>query len=372
MEPYERRRFHVENKAYFHKSMRIARYDSLTSPVMEWMGIFTITLTLMAGLYLAVNQKTHLLGIQLSDRPPSIASLLVFYGLLAGTSDPVRKLSGIFSRIQRAAAAADRVYALIDREPTIVDPPQPVTLKRHRSSLEFREIRFAYRAGVPVLEGVQLEIPFGQSVALVGPNGCGKSTLANLVPRFQDPQSGAILIDGHDVRSLRLRELRRQIGIVTQEPVLFNESVANNIRYGNPSATDFEVQAAARKAHADRFIEEKLPHGYDTLIGERGGTLSGGQRQRLALARAILRDPAILILDEATSQIDVESERLIHMALEEFMRNRTTLMITHRQSTLALVDRIVVLEQGRIVDEGTHGDLVRRCTFYQRLFREAA
>ena len=213
-------------------------------------------------------------------------------------------------------------------------------------------------------------------MAIVGPNGCGKSTLLKLLLRFHDPISGSLRLDGVDIRDVRLQDLRRQIGLVTQEPILFNDTAFNNIRYGATSATAEQVYAAAKKAHAHQFIEKNLPEGYQTILRERATKLSGGQKQRIALARAILRDPPILLLDEATSQIDLESEQLIHNVLEQFVRNRTTLIITHRLSTLALADRIVVMDAGRILDVGTHGELIGRCDFYQRLhemqFKESA
>jgi ATP-binding cassette subfamily B protein/subfamily B ATP-binding cassette protein MsbA len=291
-------------------------------------------------------------------------------------SDPARKLSEVFSRLQRGAAAADRIYELVDRKPTIVNPKSPQPLGRHHVDLVFENLRFQYQPTHTVLDDVNLRIAAGESIAIVGPNGCGKSTLANLVPRFFDPTAGRVLLDGHDLRDVRLRELRGQIGLVTQETTLFNDTVLNNIRYGSPRATREQVIAAAEQAHAHRFIEEKLEHGYDTVVGERGGRLSGGQRQRIALARAILRDPAILILDEATSQVDLESEQVIHKVLESFVRNRTTIIITHRLSTLALADRIVVMNGGRLLDVGTHDELMGRCELYGRLhdiqFRESA
>ncbi|MEX2142752.1 MAG: ABC transporter ATP-binding protein [Pirellulales bacterium] len=368
-ERHERRRFHNNSKEIYRRAMKIARYDSLVHPLAEMLGVGAISLCILCGAYLVLNQETHLLGIKMSDRPLSWPELLLFYGLLVGATDPARKLSDVFNRLQRAAAAAERIYQMFDREPSIRNLPNPTPLPRHYREIVFRDVNFSYTPTQSVLDRIDLRIRYGETIAIVGPNGCGKTTLANLIPRFFDVGAGAVEIDGVDVRQARLRDLRRQIGIVTQEALLFDDTVYNNLRYGSPHATRDQIVEAARQAHAHRFIEQKLEHGYETIVGPGGTRLSGGQRQRIALARAILRDPAILILDEATSQIDIESEQLIHKALEQFVRNRTAILITHRLATLDLADRIVVMQSGRVHDFGAHGELMARCELYRRLYQ---
>jgi ATP-binding cassette subfamily B protein/subfamily B ATP-binding cassette protein MsbA len=328
------------------------------------------------GGYLVLGQQTHILGFKISDIALTHGEMSVFFAMLAGMSDPARRLSNEFSFIQNAVASAERVYDVLDRQPAIVDPPRPKPLPRLSEALRFEDISFHYHAERQVLRGINLEVHAGETLAIVGPNGCGKTTLLQLLPRFYDPQAGRITFDGVDVRDVSLNDLRKRFGIVTQEILLFNDSVANNIAYGAPDASESVIEAASRKAHAHAFIIEKLPHGYQTLVGPGGNRLSGGQRQRIALARAILRDPEILILDEATSQIDVESEQLIHNVLETFTRDRTTILITHRPSTISLADRVVVMDQGLILDVGTPSELAGRCDLYRRLchagYRESA
>ncbi|MEM9353333.1 MAG: ABC transporter transmembrane domain-containing protein [Planctomycetota bacterium] len=376
MESHERSRFHRASRRYYQNSMRIELYQSLSSPVTETIGIGIILAVMLAGGYLVLNDQTKLLGIRISDEPLSHGMLTLFYGFLAGASDPIRRLSDVFGSLQRASASSDRIYKLLDREPVVTDPAAPATLPERIGRIDFRGVRFHYTPDEPILRGIDLQVTRGETVAIVGPNGCGKSTLINLLPRFFDPVEGAVAIDGADIQNVRVRALRDRIGLVTQETVLLDDTVANNIRYGSPGATDAQVIEAAKRAHAHGFITEKLADGYETNCGARGGRLSGGQRQRLALARAILRDPEVLILDEATSQIDVESERLIHQVLEGFVRERTAFMVTHRPATLSLANRIVVMDQGQIVDQGTFDELAGRCELFRKLahldFRQSA
>jgi ATP-binding cassette subfamily B protein/subfamily B ATP-binding cassette protein MsbA len=366
MEPYERRRFCSATKDFYYKAMWVVNLDALSSPAIEILGVVAIVLALLAGGYLVVNGEIKLFGMNMVSDRLTHESLLQLYAFLASIADPVRKLSSVYTRMQSGAAAADRIYAFMDRQPRVRANYSCPRLGRHESSIEFRDVCFSYEPGRPILTDIHLSVRHGETIAFVGKNGCGKTTLVGLIPRFFDPDHGFILVDGHDVRTVNLRSLRQQIGLVTQETTLFDDTVSNNIAYGNRRARQEDIEHAAKRAFAHDFIS-KLSRGYQTRIGEAGAKLSGGQKQRLALARAILRDPAILILDEFTSQSDVESEALIHKALREFMRNRTTFVITHRLNTLEIADRIVMVDSGRIAAVGTHHELLQSCAEYQRL-----
>ncbi|MBA4065842.1 MAG: ABC transporter [Isosphaera sp.] len=366
-EPHQRRRFRVASREYMRKAMRVIYIDAAAGPVVEVLVVAAISLALAAGTYLVVSGSTHLLGVRMTAQPLGFATLLQLYAFLAATADPIRRLTSVYTKLQTGEAAATRVFELYDRMPAVTanaDGPRPDGV---RDRVEFRNVCFSYHpGGTPTLDGVNLVVRAGETVAVVGPNGCGKTTLLGLLPRFYDPDHGAVLIDGVNLRAAHLRSLRRMIGLVTQDTLLFDGTVFENIAFGKRGATRDEVVAAAKKAHAHDFIE-KLPHGYDTRIGDAGGQKSGGERQKIALARAILRDPAVLILDEFTSQIDPTSEADIHAALKEFVRGRTVFLITHKLHTLEVADRIVVMDAGAVVDVGTHAELIARCPLYQRL-----
>jgi ATP-binding cassette, subfamily B, bacterial MsbA len=370
MERHERRRFFKETKSLYRKSVRVAMIDALSDPVLEMLSLSTVSIALLAGSYLVLRRTIYLdLGLfklQLASQLMAIEDLLTLYAMLAGVSDPVRKLANVNSKIQRASAASDRICALMDRQPRVADRPSALLLPKHRKAIEFDHVHFSYTGNDSVIQGLSLTVRHGERIALVGPNGCGKTTLMNLLPRFWDVQSGAIRIDGHDLREVRLRSLRSQIGMVTQETILFEDTVASNIAYGSRSATRAAIEAAAQRSYAHQFISA-LPDGYDTMIRERGMSLSGGQRQRIALARAMLRDPAILVLDEATSAVDIQDEALIRKAIEEFARNRTTFIITHSLGSIQFVDRIVLMNAGRIEAVGNDSELMRSSPLYRRL-----
>ena len=367
----ERAKFQTGLEAYYQRSMRMAFYTTLARNTSEFLGTVIVCLGIVAGGYLVINQKTHLLGIRMCLHPLEVGQILLFFGFLIGASDPARKLSEVWSDLQRGIAASERVYEVIDRPVRVRNPKEAVTLRRPHQLISFEDVEFSYPSGPQVLQGINLTIRHGETIALVGPNGCGKSTLVSLLCRFDDPQRGEVKLDGVPLNQMRFRDIRKRIGLVSQRTTMFEDTIANNIAYGCHGASRERIIRAAKLAYADEFIRNKTPDGYETLLGNARTRLSGGQMQRLALARAILRDPDILILDEATSQIDTESEHLINQALASFLKGRTGILITHRPSSLMLADRVIVMQDGQIAAEGKHEELLATDRFYQSLCRSA-
>jgi ATP-binding cassette, subfamily B, bacterial MsbA len=366
MERYERKRFHDAAEDYAKRSIRVARIDALTGPMVELTGMLAITFALLAGAYLVLTGEKKIFGLQLTNSPLETATLIWLYANLIGMADPIRKLSSVYTKIQSSAAACDRVFAAMDKAPEVLSNAGGPKLGRHSKSIEFQNICFSYTPDRQILTNVCLTVTAGETVAILGANGSGKSTLLNLLPRFYDPDHGTIFIDGIDIRKANLRSLRSQIALVSQDPILFDDTMANNIQYGNRTATAEQIEAAAKQAFAHEFILTK--GGYDAKLGDLGGTLSGGEKQRIALARAILRDPSILILDEFSSAIDPVSDRLIHDALQDFKKGRTTFFITHKMHTVSMADRIVVLDNHAVAAVGTHAELIASAPVYRGLY----
>jgi ABC-type multidrug transport system fused ATPase/permease subunit len=354
---YENEKFRIINNRLLKQLLKMSKVDSATMPIMEVLGMMAGSAAIIAGAYWVNTGKI--------DSPEDFFTLLI---LLGAAAESIRKTSDIWNKIQEANAAAERVFAVMD-SPIEREKPGAVTLPTLKNRIEFKDIVFSYPgAVVQALKQVNLTIEAGHNIALVGPNGSGKTTLANLLPRFYDPDSGRILIDGKDICDVTLASLRRQIGMVTQNVVTFNDTIAANIAYGKPDASREEIVNAARRSFAHEFIAP-LPNGYDTVVGEDSTGLSGGQMQRIIIARAILKNPAILIFDEATSQVDAESEAKIHKAIEEIMQDRTSIIIAHRFSTVITADVIVVMDDGQIVAQGQHDELIQKCRLYQSLYQ---
>ncbi len=356
MEPFEIKKFKRETYDFFRALLRITRTRNLASPLTEFLGTGVAVGILWFG-----GQQV------LKGNIMSPSEFIGFLVIILSMMTPVKELSSVNNRIQEALAASARIFRVLDLKPSIQNIKHPIVLSSFNDGLEFDNMSFSYNNKEMVLKNINLTVKKGQVVALVGPSGAGKSTLVDLIPRFYDPLKGKICIDGHDIRTVDVQSLRRLMGIVTQETILFNDTVYHNIAYGLSDKSMQEVQEAARIANAHNFINS-LPEGYNTNIGERGLELSGGQRQRIAIARAVLKNPPILILDEATSALDTESEVLVQQAIERLMENRTSLVIAHRLSTVLNADRIVVLDKGKIVQKGRHEELVEETGLYRKLY----
>ena len=347
MESFERDRFRDSTNHMMKIGLRHNFYRALANPITEVLGIGMVATSIAVGAWLVINKETQIFGVTMTEQPMTVPGIMVFFGMLIGASDPVRKLSGVITGINVGIVGAQSLYPLLDTPSKLKEKSNPYYLPSPHREIALRNVSFSYDGIDTVLKNVDVTIEFGERVAIVGPNGGGKSTLINLICRFYDPTEGTVELDNVPLTELAVKDLRRRIAIVTQQTELFNETILYNIRYGRWDATDEEIEEAARKARAHDFIAE-FPDGYKTKVGPNGFRLSGGQRQRIALARAFLRNAEILVLDEATSQIDVASEELIHEALSHYVKNRTVIMITHRPSTLALADSILEVEHGQV------------------------
>jgi len=354
MEKYEREKFKNRSKEYFKAEMKSQQIAALISPLVSLISSFGIAFIVWFG------------GKQVIEGAMTAGEFVAFMGGLLSLYRPMARLGDVSSVIQQAVASGERVFEILNITPDIKNPSNPVVISEFKDKIKFENVSFKYDEEV-VLKDINFEINKGETVAIVGPSGAGKTTIANLLARFYDPDKGRILIDGKDLRQVDILSLRNLLGIVTQDTILFNDTIYNNISYGKPEATEKEVIEAAKAANAHSFIE-KMRNGYQTYIHERGQRLSGGQQQRIAIARALLKNPSILILDEATSEMDSESETLIQEALSRLLHSRTALVIAHRLSTIKSADKIVVLKDGRIVEMGKHNELMKKSGYYRYLY----
>jgi ATP-binding cassette subfamily B protein len=355
-EDAEVRRFAEQNESWFAMSALAARLQAINVPLMDLLANIGVVVVIWYG------------GLLVIDGQLTLGDLVAFSAYLGQLATPIRHLGLLIPAVAMASSAAGRVFAVLDSEIEVLDAPDAVELPAVAGDVQFQRVNFGYDNGRPVLQDINFTARAGQVIALLGTTGSGKSSIINLLPRFYEPLSGRILIDGFDIGAVTLYSLRRQIGIVLQESVLFATSVRENIAFGKPDASDEEIVAVARAAQAHDFIMQQLPNGYETHVGEKGSTLSGGQRQRIAIARALLNNPRILLLDDATASVDADTESLIQRALATLMEGRTTFIIAHRLSTIRRADLILMLERGRIVAQGTHEELLQRSAAYQAVY----
>ncbi len=354
-------RFRQSNAANRDANIRAVAYTSALAPALEALGYISIVIVAGAGGILMLRDQT------LGGAAISLGLIVTFISYVQQFNFPIQMIATLWTNLQSAIAGAERIFEFQDEEPSVTDKPDAIEMPPIEGTVELRDVWMRYEADDPVLRGISLTAQPGQTIAIVGPTGAGKTTIINLLPRFYDVESGAVVIDGHDVRDVKRESLRRQIGLVLQDTFLFSDTVMNNIRYGRMDATDEEVIEAAKLAHADEFIKS-LPQGYETVLGERGSGLSQGQRQLISIARAALANPRLLILDEATSSVDTRTERLIQRALETLLKGRTSFVIAHRLSTIRNADQVYVLQDGQIVEHGTHTELLAAKGTYYSLY----
>ena len=353
-EEKERKRFSRDNEKYYHIQQRLVRVDARSSPLMEALGAIGFSIVLVCG------------GIEVIKGGWTTGAFMAFIAAVFSAYQPLKNFAQVNSTAQQAVTASERIFEILDQKPTIVNKPDAKILPAFSKEISYQSVNFSYEQGKEILKNINFKIPLGKTVAFVGSSGSGKTTI--LLLRFYDVTSGKICIDGTDIKDVTLESLRNQIGVVSQDVLLFNETIKYNISYGKENATDEEIEAAAKAANAHNFISN-LPNKYDTVVGERGMKLSGGEKQRIAIARAMLKNPPILILDEATSALDTESEKLVQEAIETLMKNRTVILIAHRLTTVKNADEIIVLDKGQVAETGKHQELLDKNAVYAKLYK---